>query len=81
MLFAPKNKKYSEKNPGCSQAHVVAPFAMIFDLLARNSVSKTVLGDCSLVCDSSIAPISFCFCGLYFAYFAILGAVENELAC
>ena len=32
-----------------------------FYLFARSSVSETVLGDCYLVCDSSIGPISFYF--------------------
>jgi hypothetical protein len=39
------------------------------------------LRNCSLVCNSSNAPISFCFSGLYFAYLVTLGATENELAC
>ena len=49
-----------------SLSRVLALKPMDFDLFARSSVSKTVLGDCYLVCDSSIAPISFCFSGLYF---------------
>ena len=52
-----------------------------FDLFARSSVAETVSGDCCLVCDSSVCPISFCFSGLYFEYLATLGAAEDELAC
>ena len=37
-----------------------------FDLFALSFVSETVSGDCCLVFDSSICPISFCFSGLYF---------------
>ena len=47
-----------------------APFLKLFGGIA----------DCSLVCDSSIGPISFYFSGLFFAYFATIGDHENELA-
>ena len=52
-----------------------------FDLFARSSISETVSGDCCLVCDSSVCPISFCFSGLYFEELSTLGAAIDELAC
>jgi hypothetical protein len=60
----------SRKNHPCSQAHVLAHFAANFDLLAWNSVSKTVWWNYSSVCDSSNAPISFCSSALCCANFA-----------
>ena len=50
----------------CYLSRVLAPKPADFDLIARSSVSETVLGDCLLVCDSTVCPISFCFSGLYF---------------
>jgi hypothetical protein len=49
-----------------SLSRVIALKPTDFDLFARSSVSETVLGDCYVVCDSSIGLISFCFSGLYF---------------
>jgi hypothetical protein len=70
-----------EANHHCFLSRVLALGPEIFDLFARSSVSETVLGDCYLVCDSSIGPISFSSSGLYFEYLAILGASVDELAC
>ena len=70
-----------EKNQTCSQARVLAHFVVIFDLLAWNSISKTVLRNYSLVCDSSNGPISFCSSALYFANFCCCGDHVYELAC
>ena len=36
-----------------------SPVAVIFDLLAQSTSRKIAWGDCSLVCNSSIGPISF----------------------
>ena len=49
-----------------SLSRVLALKPADFDLFARSSIAETVLGDCHLVCDSSIGPISFCVSGLYF---------------
>src|SRR3990170_1097492 len=46
-----------------SLSRVLALKPVDFDLFARSSVSEIDLGDCYLVCDSSITPISFCFSG------------------
>ena len=70
-----------KKNPHPAQARVLAHFAAIFDLLAQSSIHKTALGDCSLVCDSSIGPISFCSSALFIANFCCLGDLVLELAC
>ena len=44
-------------------------------------LSQNFLGDCSLVCDSSIGPISFCSSALFIANFCCLGDHVLELAC
>ena len=51
------------------------------DLFARSSISETILGDCYLVCDSSIGPISFCSSALFIANFCFIGDHVLELAC
>ena len=58
-LFSPHHHLPSEKNPHCSLSRVLEIKPANFDLLARSSVSETVSGDCSLVCDSTICPASF----------------------
>ena len=65
-LFIPHHHLPPEKNHHCSLSYVLALKPADFDLFARSSVSKTVSGDCCLVCDSTVCPISFCFSGLYF---------------
>ena len=70
-----------KKNPHPAQARVLARFAAIFDLLAQSPIHKTALGDCCLVCDSSIGPISFCSSALFIANFCCLGDPILELAC
>ena len=64
-----------------AQARVLAHFAAIFDLLAQSSIHKTALGDCCLVCDSSIGPISFSSSALFIANFQCIGDHVLELAC
>ena len=71
----------SQKNHHPSQARVLAYFAAILDLLAESSIHKTALGDCSLVCDSSNGPISFCSSDLFIANLCCLGDPVLELAC
>ena len=70
-----------KKNPHPAQARVLARFAAILDLLAQSSIHKTALGDCCLVCDSSIGPISFCSSALFVANFCCIGDHVLELAC
>ena len=55
-----------KKSPLLSLSRVLVPKPVDFDLFARSSASETVSGDCCLVCDSIVCPISFCFSGLYF---------------
>ena len=64
-----------------NQARVPATFAAIFDLLAQSTSRKTTWGDCSLVCDSSIGPISFCSSALFIANLYCIGDHVLELAC
>ena len=59
LFLHPHTSSSSQNNPHPAQARVLAHFAAIFDLLAQSSIHKTALGDCSLVCDSSIGTISF----------------------
>ena len=70
-----------KKYPHPAQARVLAHFAPIFDLLAQSSIHKIALGDCSLVCDSSNGPISFCSSALFIANLCCLGDHVLELAC
>ena len=70
-----------KKIPHPAQAQVLAHFAAIFDLLAQSSIHKTALGDCCLVCDSSIGPISFYSSALFIANFCCIGDHVLELAC
>ena len=77
----PHTSSSTQKNPHPAQARVLAHFAAIFDLLAQSTSHKTAWGDCSLVCDSSIGPISFCSSALFIANFCCLGDPVLELAC
>ena len=77
----PHTPSSTQKNPHPAQARVLAHFAAIFDLLAQSTSHKTALGDCSLVCDSSIGPISFCSSALFIANFCCIGDHVLELAC
>ena len=77
----PHTSSSTQKNPHPAQARVLARFAAIFDLLAQSSIRKTALGDCCLVCDSSIGPISFCSSALFIANLCFLGDPVLELAC
>ena len=70
LLLHPHSSSSSQKNHYPAQARVLAHFAAIFDLLAQSSIHKTASGDCSLVCDSSNGPISFCSSALFIAFFA-----------
>ena len=77
----PSSSSVSHKPEKPTQARVPATFAMIFDLLAQSTSRKTTWGDCSLVCDSSIGPISFYSSALFFANFCCIGDHVLELAC
>ena len=77
----PSSSSISHKPEKPTQARVLAHFATIFDLLAQSTSHKTALGDCSLVCDSSIGPISFCSSALFIANLCCLGDHVLELAC
>ena len=77
----PSSSSVSHKPKKPTQARVPATFAVIFDLLAQSTSRKTAWGDCSLVCDSSIGPISFCSSALFIANFCCLGDHVLELAC
>ena len=80
-LFLHPHTPSSHKHHYPAQTRVQAHFAAIFDLLAQSTSHKTAWGDCSLVCDSSIGPISFCSSALFIAYFCCLGDPVLELAC
>ena len=70
---APTHFVFLQKNPPIAQTRVLAHLAAIFDLLAQSSIHKTILGDCSSVCDSSNGPISFCSSALFIGNFCCLG--------
>ena len=81
LSLHPSSSSASHKHEKPTQARVPAPVAVIFDLLAQSTSRKTAWGDCSLVCDSSIGPISFCSSALFIANFCCLGDPILELAC
>ena len=81
LFLQPHTPSSSHKHDYPVQTGVQAHFAAIFDLLAQSTSHKTSLGDCSLVCDSSNGPISFCSSALFIAYFCCLGDPILELAC
>ena len=81
LFLHPHTPSSSQKNHQPAEARVLAHFAAIFDLLAHSSIHKTALGDCSLVCDSSNGPISFCSSALFIANFCCWGDPVLELAC
>ena len=80
LFLHPHTPSSSHKHDYPTQARVLAHFAAIFDLHAQSTSHKTALGECSLVCDSSIGPISFCSSALFIANFC-LGDPVLELAC
>ena len=77
----PYSSSISHKPEKPTQARVPATCVVIFDLLAQSTSRKTAWGDCSLVCDSSIGPISFCSSALVIANLCCLGDHVLELAC
>ena len=81
LFLHPSSSSASHKHEKPTQARVPAPVAVIFDLLAQSTSRKTAWGDCSLVCDSSIGPISLCSGALFIANFCCLGDPVLELAC
>ena len=81
LFLHPHIPSSSHKHQYPAQARVLAHFAAIFDLLAQSTSHKTAWGDCSLVCDSSIGPISFCSSALFIANLCCLGDHVLELAC
>ena len=80
LIHTPTHFYFLQKNHHPAQTRVLAHFAAIFDLLAQSSIHRTALGDCSLVCDSSNGPISFCSSALFIAIFCCLGDPVLELA-
>ena len=81
LFFHPYTSSSSPKHKYPAQTRVQAHFAAIFDLLAQSTSRKTAWGDCSLVCDSSIGPISFCSSALFIANLCCVGDHVLELAC
>merc|ERR1719240_709147 len=81
LSLHPSSSSASYKHEKPTQARVPAPVAMIFDLLAQSTSRKTAWGDCSLVCDSSIGPISFCSSALFIANLCCIGDHVLELPC
>ena len=81
LFQLPHTPSSSHKHEYPAQTRVQGHFAAIFDLLAQSTSHKTAWVDCSLVCDSSIGPISFCSSALFIAIFCCLGAPILELAC
>ena len=81
LIPAPIHFVFLQKNHPVAQTCVLAHFAAIFDLLAQSSIHKTDLGDCSLACDPSNGPFSFCSSALFIAKFCCGGDPVLEPAC
>ena len=81
LSLHPYNPSSSHKHQYPAQARVLAHFTAIFDLLAQSTSHKTAWEDCSLVCDSSIGPISFCSSALFITNLCCIGDHVLELAC
>ena len=81
LFLHPYTPSSSHKHQYPAQARVLAHFTAIFDLLAQCTSHKTAWGHCSLVCDSSIGPISFCSSALFIANLCCLGDPVLEVAC
>ena len=81
LFLHPHTSSSSHKHDYPVQTRVHAHFAAIFDLLAQSTSQKTAWGDCSLVCDSSIGPISFCSSALFIANLCYLGDHVLDPAC
>ena len=81
LFLHPSSSSVSRKHEKQTQARVPATFAAIYDLLAQSTSRKTAWGDCSLVCDSSIGPISFCSSALFIANLCCIGDHVLQIAC
>ena len=81
LSLHPHTPSSSHKHECPAQTQVQAHFAAIFDLLAQSTSHKTAWGDCFLVCDSSIGPISFCASALFISNLCCIGDHVLELAC
>ena len=81
LSLHPSSSSISHKPEKPTQARIPTTFAAIFDLLAQSISHKTAWGDCSLVCDYSIGPISFCSSALFIANLCCLDDLVLELAC
>ena len=81
LFLHPSFSSVSHKHEKPTQARVPATFAVIFDLLAQSTSRETAWGDCSLLCDSFIGPISFCSSALFIANLCCIGDHVLELAC
>ena len=81
LFLHPSSFSVSHKHEKPTQARVPAPVAVNFDLRAQSTSRKTAWGDCSLVCDSSIGPFSFCSSALFIANLCCIGDHVLELAC
>ena len=74
LLLLPPEKIVSQLKP------VFLLFFLRFSIsLCKAPFTKLFWGNCSLVSDSSICPISFCSSALYIAYFCCLGDHVLEL--
>ena len=73
LILAPTHSFFLPQTQISSSSTSSSSSCCHFDLLAQSTSHKTAWGDCSLVCDSSIGPISFCSSALFIANFCCLG--------
>ena len=66
VFFLPQTRKTNSSTSSI-------PLCCHFRSPCSKHLSQNCLGDCSLVCDSSIGPISFCSSALFIAKFCCIG--------
>ena len=77
----PHTPSSTQKKSPSSSSPNSSSFCCDFRSLSSKLHHKTALGDCCLVCDSSIGPISFCSSALFIANPCCLGDHVLGLAC
>ena len=81
LITAPTHFFFLPKKSPSSSSTSSSSFCYDFRSPCWKHLSQNCFGDCSLVCDSSIGPISFCSSALFIANLCCLGDHVLELAC
>ena len=81
LIPAPTHSFFLPQTPISSSSTSSSSFCCDFRSPCSKHLSQNCFGDCSLVCDSSNGPISFCSSALFIANFCCLGDHVLELGC